>query len=160
MKLEELGIPIILINTSRSIEELYEDIKLIGKACWAEDEAAQLIKTLKDRIAFWEERLKDIRRVDVAEIAWVNPLFIAGNDTYISDIIWHAGGRNVFSDKQGWAQVSDEERINPRYLSDINPPNIFKPLFPEGYPIFDGFYELRGFVLGPASLSNKLDILV
>ncbi|MCD6591944.1 MAG: ABC transporter substrate-binding protein [Thaumarchaeota archaeon] len=144
MKLEELGIPIILINTSRSIEELYEDIKLIGKACWVEDEAAQLIKTLKDRIAFWEERLKDIRRVDVAEIAWVNPLFIAGNDTYISDIIWHAGGRNVFSDKQGWAQVSDEELVKR------DPSHIIVPYRHGVELIYDGIMEMkkRGLIHG------------
>ncbi len=54
----------------------------------------------------------------MAEIAWVNPLYVAGNGTYIHDIIEHAGGRNVFADKNWWASVIDEELVakDPEYI--------------------------------------------
>jgi len=117
-KIEDAGIPIVVVKTSETIQGVYDDIKLIGKACWADDAASKLVEKLKSEIAFWEERVEGVERVDVAEIAWVNPLWVAGNGTYIHDIIEHAGGRNVFADKNWWASVSDEELVakDPDYI--------------------------------------------
>jgi len=117
-KIEDAGIPIIVIKTSETIQGVYDDIKLIGKACWADDAASKLVEKLKNRIAFWEKQVEGVEKVDVAEIAWVNPLWVAGNGTYIHDIIEHAGGRNVFADKNWWASVSDEELVakDPDYI--------------------------------------------
>jgi len=117
-KIEDAGIPIIVVKTSETIQGVYDDIKLIGKACWADDAASKLVEKLKNKIAFWEKRIEGVEKVDVAEIAWVNPLWVAGNGTYIHDIIEHAGGRNVFADKNWWASVSDEELVakDPDYI--------------------------------------------
>ena len=117
-KLEDAGIPVIVVKTSETIQGLYDDIKLIGKACWADEEASKLVEELKSKITFWEKQVEDVEKVDVAEIAWVNPLWVAGNGTYIHDIIEHAGGRNVFADKMGWASISDEELVerDPEYI--------------------------------------------
>ena len=117
-KIEDAGIPIVVVKTSETIQGVYDDIELIGKACWADDAASKLVEKLKSEIAFWEERVEGVERVDVAEIAWVNPLWVAGNGTYIHDIIEHAGGRNVFADKNWWASVSDEELVakDPEYI--------------------------------------------
>ena len=46
-KLEDAGIPVVVLKTAESIEGVYEDIELIGKACWAETEASKLIEKLK-----------------------------------------------------------------------------------------------------------------
>ncbi|OYT67617.1 MAG: hypothetical protein B6U65_02870 [Candidatus Wolframiiraptor sp. EX4484-121] len=91
-KIEDAGIPIIIVKTSETIQGVYDDIRLIGKACWADDAASKLVEKLRSEIAFWEERVEGVEKVDVAEIAWVNPLWVAGNGTYIHDIIEHAGG--------------------------------------------------------------------
>jgi len=117
-KIEDAGIPIIVVKTSETIQGVYDDIKLIGKACWADEAASKLVEKLKSEITFWEKRVEGVEKVDVAEIAWVNPLWVAGNGTYIHDIIEHAGGRNVFADKNWWASVSDEELVakNPEYI--------------------------------------------
>ena len=117
-KLEDSGIPVVVIKTSDTIQGVYEDIKLIGKACWAEKEALKLVEKLESRISFWEKQIENVEKVDVAEIFWVNPLWVAGNGTYIHDIVEHAGGRNVFADKRWWASVSDEELVerDPEYI--------------------------------------------
>lgn len=117
-KLEEAGIPVVVVKTSETIEGVYEDIMLIGKACWAEDKASELVKNLSDAIRFWEEALGEVEEVTAAGIAWVNPFWVAGNGTYIHDIITHARGRNVFADKSWWSSISEEELIerNPEYI--------------------------------------------
>jgi len=117
-KIEDAGIPIIVVKTSETIQGVYDDIRLIGRACWADDAASKLVEKLKNRIEFWEKLVEGVEKVDVAEIAWVNPLWVAGNGTYIHDIIEHAGGRNVFADKNWWASVSDEELVakDPEYI--------------------------------------------
>ena len=104
-KLEDAGIPVVVIKTSETIQGVYEDIKLIGKACWADEEASKLVEKLENEISFWEKRVENVKKVDVAEIFWVNPLWVAGNGTYVHDIIEHAGGRNAFADKKWWASV-------------------------------------------------------
>lgn len=117
-KLEDAGIPVIVVKTAETIQGVYEDIKLIGKSCWADEEASKLVEELEEKISFWEKQIEDVKRVDVAGIFWVNPLWVAGNGTYIHDLIEHAGGRNVFADKKWWASVSDEELVerDPEYI--------------------------------------------
>jgi len=117
-KIEDAGIPIIVVKTSETIQGVYDDIKLIGKACWADDAASKLVEELRSKITFWEKQVGGFEKAKVAEIAWVNPLWVAGNGTYIHDIIEHAGGRNVFADKGWWASVSDEELVekDPEYI--------------------------------------------
>ena len=117
-KLEDAGIPIIVVKTSETIQGVYDDIKLIGKACWADDAASKLVEELRSKITFWEKQVESFEKVKVAEIAWVNPLWVAGNGTYIHDIIEHAGGRNVFAARGWWASVSDEELVekDPEYI--------------------------------------------
>ena len=117
-KVEDAGIPIVVVKTAESIRGVYDDIRLIGRACWADDAASKLVEKLRSEIAFWESKIEGLEKVDVAEIAWVNPLWVAGNGTYIHDIIEHAGGRNVFADKSWWASVSDEELVakDPEYI--------------------------------------------
>lgn len=109
--LEEAGIPVVVVKTAESIEGIYRDIELIGNAAWSEREASTLIKELRSVIEFWMERVRRAEKVEAAEITWVNPLWVAGNGTYLHDVIEHAGGRNVFSDKSGWVSVSDEELV-------------------------------------------------
>jgi len=136
-KLEDFGIPVVVLNTAKSIEGVYEDIKLIGKACWADEQASKLVDELRSSIAFWEEKLRGAEKVNAVEISWVNPLWVAGNGTYIHDIIEHAGGRNVFSDKKWWASVSDEEFV------ERDPEHIIIPYKHGQELIYEGIMEMK-----------------
>ncbi len=51
-KIEDAGIPIVVVKTSETIQGVYDDIELIGKACWADDAASKLVEKLKSEIAF------------------------------------------------------------------------------------------------------------
>lgn len=143
-KIEDAGIPIIIVKTSETIEGIYDDIRLIGKACWAEEEASKLVEELKYKISYWEKQVEGVERVDVAEIAWVNPLWVAGNGTYINDVIEHAGGRNVFADRSGWASISDEE------LVEKDPDYLIVPYRHGEELIYDGIMDMkeRGLIHG------------
>jgi len=136
-KIEDAGIPIVVVKTAESIRGVYDDIRLIGRACWADDAASKLVEKLRSEIAFWESKVENVEKVDVAEIAWVNPLWVAGNGTYIHDIIEHAGGRNVFADKSWWASVSDEE------LVARDPDYIIVPYRHGQELIYDGIMKMR-----------------
>jgi len=56
--------------------------------------------------------------VDALYLVWHSPPLVAGRGTYVDDLLAAAGGRNVFSDVLGWAEVSLEEVVerDPRYL--------------------------------------------
>ncbi|MCD6236107.1 MAG: ABC transporter substrate-binding protein [Thaumarchaeota archaeon] len=153
-KLDELGIPVVVLNTPKSVEGVYHSIRLIGRACWADEKAESLIKNLNDAITFWEQRLKGVEKVEAAEIAWVNPIYVAGNGTYIGDVIERAGGRNAFSDKNWWASISEEE------LVERDPPHLIVPYEHGQEMIYQEVMELKkkGLIHGEIHLIDP-DIL-
>lgn len=53
---------------------------------------------------------------EVMYVGWLEPVWTAGNGTFIDDIILLAGGYNVFHDAQGWIMTNPEEiaERNPR----------------------------------------------
>jgi len=117
-RLEELGIPVVVIRTPESIEELYQAIFLIGRACGEDGRAARLVESLISGIGGWGKLLGDVEKLDAAYIVSYGPIWIAGSGTYVDDLIELAGGKNAFSDKSWWASISVEELVarDPRIL--------------------------------------------
>ena len=136
-KLEEANIPIIIVETAKSLEGIYEDIELIGKACWADEAAKELIERIREKISLFQDYIKDVKKVDVVHICWVEPIYIAGSGTYIHDIIERAGGRNAFADKTGWAVVSKEE------LVEKDPPYIIVPYKHGQTLVYEGVKKMK-----------------
>jgi len=109
--LERINITVVVISTANSIDGIFDDIKLIGRACWEEESASKLITDLQEKISSLETAVKEVEKVEAAHICWMEPIFIAGAKTYVNDLIEKAGGINVFSNKTGWATISKEDLV-------------------------------------------------
>jgi len=109
--LERINITVVVISTANSIDGIFDDIKLIGRACWEEESADRLITDLQKKISNLETAVKGVEKVEAAHICWMEPIFIAGAKTYVNDLIEKAGGINVFSNKTGWATISKEDLV-------------------------------------------------
>ena len=117
-KLEDLGIPVVAIRTPESVEEVYQTILLIGKACGEDKKATSLVESLILKIQEWKQRVSGVEAIDVAYVVSYGPIWIAGSGTYVDELIKLAGGRNAFSDKTWWTSISEEELVakDPRIL--------------------------------------------
>ncbi|RLE51354.1 MAG: cobalamin-binding protein [Candidatus Methanomethylicota archaeon] len=109
--LEEQGIPVIVLNPC-TVEDVLNDIKLVGKAVGMYKEAKHLVENLTQRIQVIQEKVANAPKVKVYYELWYDPLMSAGPGTFISDLIFMAGGENIFSDaKTQYPIVSAEEVI-------------------------------------------------
>jgi len=118
--LAEYGIPVVLLP-DRNFKDVVDSILLVGRITGHPVEAAQLAYKLEEQAVALRTYINDYLnetgtpRQRVALIAWVNPLWIVGRDTFQNDIIILAGGVNAYSNITGWKPVS------PESLLEVNP---------------------------------------
>ena len=96
-KAEELGIIVYTVN-AESIDRVYEEIKNIGILLGLGQEAELLSNNIKAEVEEIYSKVKDIpedQRPRVFYQIFDDPLWSAGEDTFINDMIIKAGGINI-----------------------------------------------------------------
>jgi iron complex transport system substrate-binding protein len=102
-QLERLGLTVLAID-SKTVEEVLESIKLVGRATGKEEAAAQLTAEMEKRIKAVTDKtalLPETQRPRVFYILWHDPLMTAGRETRIHELIEKAGGINIARDLAG-----------------------------------------------------------
>ncbi|MBQ2976313.1 MAG: ABC transporter substrate-binding protein, partial [Clostridia bacterium] len=116
--LEQNGVKVI-VTDGNNIEEVYENIRLLGKIMGKEAEAEAVItdmqKTFADVAAKSEKTEKTIYFV-VMPLEW--GLWSAGAKTFMHELAGICGMKNAFADIEGWQAVSEEQVIerDPDYI--------------------------------------------
>ncbi|WP_027339291.1 ABC transporter substrate-binding protein [Halonatronum saccharophilum] len=110
--LEDLGV-YVLGFAPESIDQTLGSIERIGVAIGdrqrANELSSQLQKEFKEISSKVEEVVDVEGRVKVFYEVWEDPLYTAGDNTYIDDLIVRAGGENIGAKAQGpWPQYSKE----------------------------------------------------
>lgn len=108
--LEELGIPVASTEAA-GVESIYDSIAMIGKLVGQETKAEELINNIHKDIEEIENKVMGKEKPKVFYLVWKDPIFTAGQGTYINEIIQIAGGQNVASEIEGWGQYSFEELL-------------------------------------------------
>ncbi|MEB3861296.1 MAG: helical backbone metal receptor [Desulfurococcales archaeon] len=122
--LRDYGIPVIILPQN-SIDDVKRSIIITGMATGNMEQAIDVLGKLSRTLAQVKTMADSIDgKVKVALIVWVNPIFVAGNDTFQNDIIEFAGGINAFANLTGWPVVSAEDLLAAKpdviILSRIN----------------------------------------
>lgn len=102
----------VYMNKATSMDEIYKEIRDIGKIFDIEERAEALIEEQKARIASVQEKLANHEPVDVLVYdSGGNGVFTAGSTNFETLLIELAGGQNVFNDitDKQWTTVSYEE---------------------------------------------------
>lgn len=113
-KLEDVGAVVIAIDP-QTLEGLYADIEMLGRATGAGSQAADVVVSMRTNI---EEISSMVSREPVVT-AFVeigqNPLFTVGSGTLIDEMLTAAGGKNVVS-QAGYVAYSLEQLMtdNPQ----------------------------------------------
>lgn len=117
-ELERQGLAVLAL-APKTLDDVIGSIDIIGQATGHQELAEQLIKSMRQRIEAVAQRTAKIQeRPRVFFIIWHNPLITAGRDSFISDLIEKAGGKNIFDDLTGYPSINLEivlER-NPQFI--------------------------------------------
>jgi len=100
-----------------SVEDILENIRLIGSETKTDKQAETLIARLLVRIDLVKSRTKNLTKPSVLIIEWVDPLMIAGH--WAPEMVEIAGGEHKMVGKQGkskrvtWEEI---QKIDPDIL--------------------------------------------
>ena len=119
--LEELGLTVI-VGSATSVDIVLSDITLVGQVNGKSGTAAQVVNGLTQRveaITSKTESLTSEERLRVLYVCWHKPIWTMGAETFINDLIWKAGGINVFADDFEKSRVVSMEAVvteNPQVI--------------------------------------------
>ena len=115
--LEGLGITVASTEAA-DVESIFDSLAMIGKLLKEEEKAEELINNIHKAIDDVKAKVANKEKPKVFYLVWKDPIFTTGRGTYINEIIQIAGGYNVASEMEGWAQYSFEELLkqNPDIL--------------------------------------------
>lgn len=131
--LESQGITVFVTNPN-SLDGIYQSIEKIGEILGAKDKAAELVNSLKKRVADVEEKTKNSAKPKVF-VQIDKSLYTIGKDSFMTDLIAKAGGESVTKDlATAYPKLSKETALalNPDVIilsesADNNEPNeVFK----------------------------------
>jgi iron complex transport system substrate-binding protein len=107
--------PEVLSLDPTTLGEVIADITRLGKAAHAEDEAAELILELGDRLDAIADAVADVEdKPNVLALEWLDPAYIGGH--WVPQMIEHAGGIDLLGfagEKSRVAEWSEIEAMKP-----------------------------------------------
>ena len=119
--LRDMGIPVVEIPTSNSIEGILQDVAFIGECVGADTAPLTAgFQPLLDRIKTLRETIETKKTVAI-EVAALPYLCYAGGETYLDEMITLIGAENVYHNREAWASVTEEEAVaaNPDVLVTV-----------------------------------------
>ncbi|MBB4824541.1 iron complex transport system substrate-binding protein [Sporosarcina luteola] len=109
--LEEAGIPVFVIQSASSFDDVYGDIAQIADVLNLQEKGDSLIEDIQSKISSVTEKLGDLDNLKQMyfEISPAPDIYTAGKGTFQQEIFNQANVTNVFGDLDGWPKVSEED---------------------------------------------------
>jgi len=127
--LREMGIPVVYISMSKSIEEIYNDIAFIAELLQAGKEGEALINSMKAQVGEIAQNAErraartESKRTVYFEISAAPDMMSFGKDSFIDDMISAIGARNIFGNED-WLVMPSAEAVISRnpdvILTNVN----------------------------------------
>lgn len=117
--LKDAGIPVFVIQSATSFDDVYGDIDQIAKVMGVEEKGKELVDDIRGKIAGVEEKISNVSDKKTVYFEIDPTPFTTGKNTFQQEILNAAGVENIFADQEGWIQVSEEEVIkrNPAIIA-------------------------------------------
>ena len=128
--LGDMGIRVVNIPASVSIEGIYNDILFIAEILGVKERGEAIVNSMIKEIELIAAAKEAPERKTVYfEISGPLYLYSFGRGNYLNEMIEIAGGRNIFDDQNSWFSPSAEEIITR------NPDIIFTMIYPGEDPV-------------------------
>jgi iron complex transport system substrate-binding protein len=124
----ELGLTVFGIKTT-DLDDLLNDIKRIGEITDKELKAQALTSEMAVRIQVVTNQTEELeQRPRVFYIVWHDPLWTAGSETFINELIEKGGGVNICGNITGYPTISIEEVVarNPEVIITSSWPGVYE----------------------------------
>ncbi len=114
-KIKSLGIRTLNYRQAENFQQMCEQFLELGKAVGKEKLAEQIIKDINTQVDAFEQKIKILKHKPKVFIQiGSNPVFSAGSDSFINDLIRLAGGENIAGDvRSGIFSKEEVVRRNP-----------------------------------------------
>lgn len=125
-QIEQAGTPVYEFGNFNSIQDIENNIEILGKLVNQPGKAQQLVTTMQQKIAAVESAVKGQSKLTVLDDGSFG--YAGGTGTTANDIIVDAGGINAAAKLKGWQKVTDEEivKMNPDVIIDSSDDAGFK----------------------------------
>jgi len=133
-RLEIMGIPVYVVHP-QTVAATLTSIENIGAITGAEKQSTRLVNSIKIRIEKIQEQIAEFEPKTTLGCVMLQPITVAGPETFIADIISIAGGRNVV--QKG---PSRYPTWNTEALLSVNPEAIIVSTYP-GQPMPKYFFD-------------------
>jgi iron complex transport system substrate-binding protein len=149
-QLDHLGIPLYGLK-AQDLDTALKSIDDLGMVLGGEPAARAVLERLRARIKTVEGRVQGQPKPKVLFVVWYRPLITAGPQTFIADVIRHAGGISMGDDLKGeWPHLSVEEVLHR------NPEVILFPKSESFSPSLQEFQRLPGWKEFKAVKNQKM----
>lgn len=137
-KLESLGINVLMLSP-HSLDDVIDDILLVGNATGNSRKAHYVIKDLRHRIdAVFEASRKIIFHPKVYFEVWKDPYVSVNSQTWIGNLISLAGGENIFSNAP-----TEWPMIEPKDVALVDPDVMLFPVISGVAPFWKSFEAVK-----------------
>jgi iron complex transport system substrate-binding protein len=117
--LREMGIPVVYISMSKSINEIYNDIAFIADILRVQKEGERVINSMKTQIEEIAQQAAANTTANIEnkttvyfEISAAPDMYTVGKDSFINDMIYKIGAINIFGNDNWLVSPSAESIIN------------------------------------------------
>jgi iron complex transport system substrate-binding protein len=125
--LEEMGIPVVYISMSKSINDIYLDIAFISRILGVDEKGRELATSMKAQIDEIAQKTANIAEKDrknvYFEISAAPEMFTFGRDSFLNDMITVINARNIF-ENENWILSPSAEAVIERnpdvILTNVN----------------------------------------
>lgn len=104
------GYPILVFEIDK-LEDIFENIRVMGKVLNEEKNAEALITKINGEISEIEARPHETPLPKTMYAVAADPMYVTGGETYLDELITLAGGINCYGDMSGYGIVTTESII-------------------------------------------------
>jgi cobalamin transport system substrate-binding protein len=115
--LAELGIPSYATDP-HTVADILSSTKTLADVLGVPEAGASVAGEMQHRLDDLQHHLSDLPPKRVLFVVWTHPLISAGQHTFLTDALRHAGAVSIVNSSQDWPQVNLEEvaKLQPDFL--------------------------------------------
>lgn len=100
---------VVYVSDPHDLEGVFRSIETLGQLLNQPDQGKELVGKLRSRVTAMEAAVKGLPTTRVFFQLSAEPLYTAGRDSFVTDLLRYAGGESVTSDVPGaWPKYSGE----------------------------------------------------
>jgi iron complex transport system substrate-binding protein len=107
--LRTMGIDVLVLYKGTNIDEIMDNYEMLGDVAGRGHQADQVVASMEISLGWISSKL--ISETDTKSVmysVWIDPFYVAGNDTFVQEMFVQAGLDNSFDDLSGWPAISME----------------------------------------------------